>query len=99
MRVVPLANDAVNEEWLSDRGRFQYDGLKRQRLGVPMVRKSDGGGLVPSSWEEALGRRDGLRAGLAKPCWLARSQPACERARASLLASYLSSWLANARAS
>lgn len=55
MRVVPLANDAVNEEWLSDRGRFQYDGLKRQRLGVPMVRKSDGGGLVPSSWEEALG--------------------------------------------
>lgn len=61
MRVVPLANDAVNEEWLSDRGRFQYDGLKRQRLGVPMVRKSEGGGaegnapLVPCSWEEALG--------------------------------------------
>lgn len=57
MRIVPLANDAVNEEWLSDKGRFQYDGLKRQRLAVPMVRKSDGGldaPLVKSSWEEAL---------------------------------------------
>jgi len=59
MRIVPLANDAVNEEWLSDRGRFQYDGLKRQRLGVPMVRKGDGehhssSPLVKSSWEEAL---------------------------------------------
>ena len=61
MRIVPLANDAVNEEWLSDRGRFQYDGLKRQRLGVPMVRRQGAGGenappqLVKSSWEEALG--------------------------------------------
>jgi len=41
MRIVPVQNDAVNEEWISDKARFQYDGLKRQRLNVPLVR-SDG---------------------------------------------------------
>lgn len=39
MRILPRANDAVNEEWLSDKARFQFDGLKRQRLVVPMVKK------------------------------------------------------------
>ena len=39
MRIVPVQNDKVNEEWLSDKARFQYDGLKRQRLNVPLVRK------------------------------------------------------------
>ncbi len=38
MRIVPVQNDAVNEEWLSDKARFQYDGLKRQRLNVPLVK-------------------------------------------------------------
>lgn len=42
MRILPRANDAVNEEWLSDKARFQFDGLKRQRLVVPMVKKSQG---------------------------------------------------------
>ena len=37
MRIVPVQNDAVNEEWISDKARFQYDGLKRQRLNVPLV--------------------------------------------------------------
>ena len=39
MRIVPVQNDKVNEEWISDKARFQYDGLKRQRLNVPLVRK------------------------------------------------------------
>ena len=39
MRIVPVQNDSVNEEWISDKARFQYDGLKRQRLNVPLVRK------------------------------------------------------------
>lgn len=39
MRIVPVLNDAVNEEWISDRARFQYDGLKRQRLSIPYVRQ------------------------------------------------------------
>lgn len=40
MRILPINNDAVNEEWLSDKARFQFDGLKRQRLVVPMVKKA-----------------------------------------------------------
>ena len=38
MRILPRLNEAVNEEWISDKARFQYDGLKRQRLDVPMVK-------------------------------------------------------------
>lgn len=38
MRIVPRLNEEVNEEWLSDKGRFQYDGLKRQRLNIPLVK-------------------------------------------------------------
>eukprot|EP00884_Botryococcus_braunii_P000409 jgi/Botrbrau1/10369/Bobra.146_2s0008.1 len=53
MRIVPVLNDAVNEEWISDRARFQYDGLKRQRLSVPFVRQP-GKGLEPALWEDAL---------------------------------------------
>ena len=52
MRIVPRQNDSVNEDWLSDKARFQYDGLKRQRLGVPMVKK--GGQLQATPWLEAL---------------------------------------------
>ncbi len=36
MRIVPRLNDAVNEEWISDKARFQYDALRRQRLNLPM---------------------------------------------------------------
>jgi NADH dehydrogenase/NADH:ubiquinone oxidoreductase subunit G len=38
MRITPRLNEDVNEEWLSDKARFQYDGLKRQRLNTPMVK-------------------------------------------------------------
>ncbi|XP_078062760.1 NADH-ubiquinone oxidoreductase 75 kDa subunit, mitochondrial isoform X1 [Mustelus asterias] len=53
MRILPRLNEEVNEEWISDKTRFAYDGLKRQRLIVPMVRGSKGQ-LVSASWEEAL---------------------------------------------
>merc|ERR1719271_1628192 len=39
MRVVPRLNEEVNEEWITDRARFSYDGLKRQRLDQPYVRR------------------------------------------------------------
>ncbi|KAJ2909908.1 ndufs1 NADH-ubiquinone oxidoreductase subunit [Coemansia aciculifera] len=58
IRIVPRTNDLVNEEWLGDKARFAYDGLKRQRLTVPLVRV--GGRLEPASWADALqlvGRR------------------------------------------
>jgi NADH dehydrogenase (ubiquinone) Fe-S protein 1 len=53
MRIVPRLNEDVNEEWLTDKGRFMYDGLKRQRLAQPYVRGPDGR-LRQSDWREAL---------------------------------------------
>ncbi len=53
MRILPRVNEAINEEWISDKTRFVWDGLKSQRLDRPYVRK--GGKLLPASWDEALG--------------------------------------------
>lgn len=53
MRVMPRLNEAVNEEWLSDKGRFIFDGLKTQRLDRPYLRVN--GKLQPVSWAEAFG--------------------------------------------
>lgn len=55
MRVMPRLNEDVNEEWISDKTRFAYDGLKRQRLTQPMV-KDEAGQLTPTTWEDALTR-------------------------------------------
>ncbi|OHC75892.1 MAG: NADH-quinone oxidoreductase subunit G [Rhodospirillales bacterium RIFCSPLOWO2_12_FULL_58_28] len=52
MRVLPRINEDINEEWISDKTRFAYDGLKRQRLDTPYVRKN--GKLTPATWDEAL---------------------------------------------
>ncbi|RUO95632.1 hypothetical protein BC936DRAFT_143571, partial [Jimgerdemannia flammicorona] len=52
MRVVPRLNDDVNEEWISDKTRFAYDGLKRQRLTIPLVRQGDR--FLPATWEQVL---------------------------------------------
>ncbi|MFV0358720.1 NADH-quinone oxidoreductase subunit NuoG [Tropicimonas sp.] len=52
MRILPRNNDGVNEEWLSDKSRYIWDGLRRQRLDRPYVRKD--GKLVPATWGEAL---------------------------------------------
>ena len=52
MRILPRNHDGVNEEWISDKTRFVWDGLRRQRLDKPYVR--EGGKLRPASWPEAL---------------------------------------------
>ena len=52
MRILPRNNDAVNEEWISDKTRHVADGLRTQRLDQPYVRRD--GKLVASSWAEAL---------------------------------------------
>jgi NADH-quinone oxidoreductase subunit G len=52
MRILPRNHDGVNEEWLADRSRFIWDGLRRQRLDRPYVRK--GGKLQRASWAEAF---------------------------------------------
>ncbi|MCB6177380.1 NADH-quinone oxidoreductase subunit NuoG [Rhodobacter sp. Har01] len=54
MRILPRNHDGVNEEWISDKTRFIWDGLRRQRLDVPYVR--DGGKLRKATWAEALAR-------------------------------------------
>ena len=52
MRFLPRNHDGVNEEWISDKTRFVWDGLRRQRLDRPYLRVD--GKLKPVSWPEAL---------------------------------------------
>ncbi len=52
MRILPRVNEAINEEWISDKTRFVWDGLKAQRLDRPYVRK--GGKLTAASWDDAF---------------------------------------------
>ncbi|MEO1206185.1 MAG: NADH-quinone oxidoreductase subunit NuoG [Pseudomonadota bacterium] len=52
MRILPRNNDAVNEEWITDKTRHVSDGLKTQRLDTPYVRKD--GRLSPTTWDDAL---------------------------------------------
>ncbi len=51
-RILPRNHDGVNEEWISDKTRFVWDGLRRQRLDTPYVREN--GKLRPATWGEAL---------------------------------------------
>jgi len=53
MRILPRTNEEINEEWIDDKARFSYDGLKRQRLNTPYVKGKDGN-LKPCGWEDAL---------------------------------------------
>ena len=53
MRILPRVNDAINEEWISDKTRHVWDGLRTQRLDRPYVRRN--GKLEPASWDEAFG--------------------------------------------
>jgi len=52
MRILPRLHPDINEEWISDKTRFIWDGLKRQRLDRPYIREN--GKLRPASWDEAL---------------------------------------------
>ncbi|MDU9002662.1 NADH-quinone oxidoreductase subunit NuoG [Sedimentitalea todarodis] len=64
MRFLPRNHDGVNEEWISDKTRFVWDGLRRQRLDQPYIRES--GKLRPASWGEALAAAsDALKAAKA----------------------------------
>jgi len=52
MRVQPRVHEAINEEWLSDKSRQAFDGLKRQRVLTPLLRKGEN--FVEYAWEDAL---------------------------------------------
>ncbi|KAH9724735.1 NADH dehydrogenase iron-sulfur protein 1 [Citrus sinensis] len=53
MRILPRLNEDINEEWISDKTRFCYDGLKSQRLNDPMIRGADGR-FKAVNWRDAL---------------------------------------------
>ena len=68
MRILPRINEAVNEEWISDKTRHVVDGLRTQRLDRPYIREN--GQLRAASWSEAfaaiaakVARADGKRIG------------------------------------
>ena len=48
LRVLPKINFFLNEEWITDKVRFCYDGLRKQRLSLPLIRVINK--LVPNSW-------------------------------------------------
>ncbi len=54
MRVLPRLHEGINEEWINDKTRFAYDGLKTRRLDTPYIRNAQSGKLEKASWDEAL---------------------------------------------
>ncbi|WP_299080010.1 NADH-quinone oxidoreductase subunit NuoG [uncultured Ruegeria sp.] len=65
MRFLPRNHDGVNEEWISDKTRFVWDGLRRQRLDRPYVREN--GKLRAATWPEALTKVAEAFKGAKKP--------------------------------
>ncbi len=51
-RILPRINDEINEEWISDKTRYACDGLLKQRLDTPYIKKN--GKLIKSDWDEAI---------------------------------------------
>jgi len=62
MRIMPRINDAVNEEWISDKTRFIWDGLRTQRLDYPYLRDKNNR-LVMVDWQRAF---DAIRCAVVK---------------------------------
>ncbi len=52
MRILPRLHEDINEEWISDKTRFVWDGLKAQRLDRPYIRED--GELREAGWQEAF---------------------------------------------
>ncbi len=51
-RILPRLNNDINEEWISDKTRYSCDGLLKQRLDVPYIKKDNK--LQKSNWDEAI---------------------------------------------
>ena len=51
-RILPRLNEEINEEWISDKSRYSCDGLLKQRLDTPYIKKDNK--LVKCSWDEAI---------------------------------------------
>ena len=53
-RVLPRLNEEINEEWISDKSRFAYDGLSRQRIDTPYIKNNNK--LIKTDWDSALNK-------------------------------------------
>ncbi|MEM7330241.1 MAG: NADH-quinone oxidoreductase subunit NuoG [Pseudomonadota bacterium] len=83
MRIMPVINEEVNEEWLSDKSRFIWDGLARQRLDKAYIRKD--GKLTPANWGEAFeAAKSALSAPAEKIGFVAGDLIEVEQAKAAL---------------
>ena len=51
-RVLPLINEDINEEWISDKTRYACDGLLNQRLDTPYIKYN--GKFEKASWDEVF---------------------------------------------
>jgi len=51
-RILPRLNNEINEEWISDKTRYACDGLLKQRLDVPYIKKNNK--LVKSTWDDVV---------------------------------------------
>ena len=49
-RILPIINEDINEEWISDKTRYACDGLLNQRLDKPFIKYN--GKFEKASWEE-----------------------------------------------
>ena len=54
IRILPRVNEEINQEWISDKVRFSYDGIKNQRILVPLFRNNTNKNFEKISWVEAL---------------------------------------------
>ena len=52
LRITPRVNEDVNEEWITDKVRFNYDAYYNQRIDKPYIKK--GSKLIESNWSDAL---------------------------------------------
>ena len=52
LRITPRVNEDINEEWITDKVRFNYDAYYNQRIDKPYIKK--GSKLLASNWEESL---------------------------------------------
>jgi NADH-quinone oxidoreductase subunit G len=66
MRILPRLHEDINEEWISDKTRFNYDGLRYNRLDQPYARAKKGAELKATTWKNAFSAAKKALKGLKK---------------------------------
>lgn len=50
VRILPRRNDIINQDWITDKTRYSFDGLKNQRFSYPMLYTKEDGCFKLSNW-------------------------------------------------